>query len=209
MTNQLGHLLLSLSFGLALLQSVMSLAGAHRLDGRWITLGRRAAYLQFLALALAFAALTKAFIVSDFSLAVIAENSHSAKPLIYKIAGVWGNHEGSILLWVLILALFGAAVGWFGKSLPMTLQARVLGVQGLIGLGFLAFILATSDPFTLISPVPLDGRDLNPLLQDIGLAIHPPMLYLGYVGFSMAFAFAIAALLEGRVDAAWGRWVKP
>ena len=209
MINELGHFALALAFGLALIQALMSLVGAHRLDGRWISLGRRATYLQFLALTLAFAALTKAFIVSDFSLAVVAENSHSAKPLVYKIAGVWGNHEGSILLWVLILALFGAAVGWFGKSLPATLQARVLGVQGLIGLGFLAFILATSDPFTRMLPAPLDGRDLNPLLQDIGLAIHPPMLYLGYVGFSMAFAFAIAALLEGRVDAAWGRWVRP
>jgi cytochrome c-type biogenesis protein CcmF len=207
--NEIGHLALALGLSMALLQSVSGFIGAHRGDLRLMVVSRRAAFLQFLFLALAFAGLTRAFVVSDFSLAVVAENSHSLKPMIYKVAGVWGNHEGSILLWVLILALFGMAVAYFGKGLPATLQARVLGVQALIGLGFLAFILATSDPFLRLSPVPLDGRDLNPLLQDIGLAIHPPMLYLGYVGFSMAFAFAVAALLEGRVDAAWGRWVRP
>ena len=209
MINEFGHLALALALGLSFTQAFLSLWGAHRLNLTWMTLGRRSAILQFICLALAFAALTNAFLVSDFSLAVVAENSHSAKPLIFKFAGVWGNHEGSILLWVLILALFGCAVAFFGRGLPPTLQARVLGVQGLIGLGFLAFILATSDPYTRVFPVPLDGKDLNPLLQDIGLVIHPPMLYLGYVGFSMSFAFAIAALLEGRVDSAWGRWVRP
>ena len=209
MINELGHFALAMGLGLALIQSFFSLVGAHRLDWSWMNLGRRAALLQFLALAFSFAALVNAFVLSDFSLAVVAENSHSAKPLVYKVAGVWGNHEGSILLWVLILALFGSAVAFFGKGLPQTLQARVVGIQGLIGLGFLAFILATSDPFVRLSPAPLDGRDLNPLLQDIGLAIHPPMLYIGYVGFSVAFAFAIAALLEGRLDAAWTRWTRP
>ncbi len=209
MINEIGHFALVLALGLAIAQSLFSLWGAAKRDLTLMTIGRRAAYLQFFALALSFAALTNAFLVSDFSLAVVAENSHSAKPLLFKFAGVWGNHEGSILLWVLILALFGAAVSWFGQGLPVTLQARVIGVQGLIGLGFLAFIVGTSDPFLRVFPAPLDGRDLNPLLQDIGLAIHPPMLYLGYVGFSVAFAFAIAALLEGQVDAAWGRWVRP
>ena len=151
----------------------------------------------------------QAYVTSDFSVANVVANSHSAKPLLYKIAGVWGNHEGSMLLWALILALFGAAVALFGSNLPDALRARVLGVQALIGVGFLAFILFTSNPFERVSPAPPDGNGLNPLLQDPGLAFHPPMLYLGYVGFSVAFAFAIAALLEGRVDAAWARWVRP
>jgi len=148
-------------------------------------------------------------VTSDFSVVNVVANSHSAKPLIYKISGVWGNHEGSMLLWALILALFGAAVALFGNNLPDSLRARVLGVQALIGVGFLAFILFTSNPFERISPAPPDGNGLNPLLQDPGLAFHPPMLYLGYVGFSVTYAFAIAALLEGRVDAAWARWVRP
>jgi cytochrome c-type biogenesis protein CcmF len=153
--------------------------------------------------------LMHAYVTSDFSVANVYENSHSAKPLLYKITGVWGNHEGSMVLWVFILSLFGAAVAWFGNNLPPALRARVLAVQGMIGLGFLLFILLTSDPFTRISPAPLDGRGLNPVLQDPGLAFHPPFLYLGYVGFSVAFAFAVAALIEGRVDAAWARWVRP
>ena len=141
---------------------------------------------------------------SDFSVANVVANSHSAKPLIYKISGVWGNHEGSMLLWALILALFGAAVALFGANLPDTLRARVLAIQALIGVGFLAFLLFTSNPFERLSPAPADGNGLNPLLQDPGLAFHPPLLYLGYVGFSVTYAFAIAALLEGRVDAGLG-----
>jgi cytochrome c-type biogenesis protein CcmF len=139
----------------------------------------------------------------------VVENSHSTKPLLYKVTGVWGNHEGSMLLWVLILSLFGAAVAWFGDNLPPALRARVLAVQGMIGAGFLLFILLTSDPFKRLVPAPLDGRGMNPILQDPGLAFHPPFLYLGYVGFSVAFSFAVAALIEGRVDAAWARWVRP
>src|SRR5215471_10620742 len=169
----------------------------------------QAALGQFMFLVVAFACLTYAFVTSDFSVEVVAANSHSAKPLIYKISGVWGNHEGSMLLWALILSLFGAAVALFGNNLPDSLRARVLGVQALIGVGFLAFILFTSNPFERVSPAPPDGNGLNPLLQDPGLAFHPPMLYLGYVGFSVTYAFAIAALLEGRVDAAWARWVRP
>ena len=168
-----------------------------------------AAIAQFIAILIAFGALTHAYVTSDFSVINVAENSHSLKPLLYKISGVWGNHEGSMILWVLILALFGFAVAQFGIHLPPTLKARVLSVQASIGVAFLGFILLTSNPFLRLNPAPIDGRDLNPLLQDPGLAFHPPMLYLGYVGFSMAFSFAVAALIEGRVDPAWARWVRP
>ncbi|RME62069.1 MAG: heme lyase CcmF/NrfE family subunit, partial [Alphaproteobacteria bacterium] len=154
-------------------------------------------------------ALVHAFVTSDFSLQVVAQNSHSLKPMLYKVAGTWGHHEGSMLLWVLILALFGACVAVFGHGLPPALRARVLAVQAMVAVGFLAFILLTSNPFARLLPAPVDGNDLNPLLQDPGLAFHPPFLYLGYVGFSMAFSFAVAALIEGRVDAAWARWVRP
>jgi len=153
--------------------------------------------------------LTRAFAVSDFSLRLVTLNSHTDKPMLYKITGVWGNHEGSLLLWVLILAVFGASAAWFGQGLPDRLRARVLAVQGSVGAAFLAFLLFTSNPFTRLANPPLNGQDLNPLLQDPGLAFHPPFLYLGYVGLSMAFSFAVAALIEGRVDAAWGRWVRP
>ena len=159
--------------------------------------------------ALSFAMLTAAYVVSDFSVATVAENSHSTIPLIFKITGVWGNHEGSMLLWALILAIFGALVALFGDGLPPRLQARVLCVQGLIATAFLAFIVFTSNPFLRLDPAPAEGQDLNPVLQDIGLAIHPPLLYLGYVGFSVAFAFAVAALIEGQIDAAWARFVRP
>src|SRR5690606_33265668 len=137
------------------------------------------------------------------------ENSHSAKPMLYKVTGVWGNHEGSMILWVFILTFFGALVAMFGRNLPDTLRANVLSIQGLVGAAFLLFILATSNPFARLTPAPMEGRDLNPVLQDIGLAVHPPMLYLGYVGFSVCFSFAAAALIEGRIDAAWARWVRP
>jgi cytochrome c-type biogenesis protein CcmF len=165
--------------------------------------------VQFALVALAFGALMHAYIVSDFSLANVAQNSHTAKPMLYKIAGTWGNHEGSMLLWALILALYGAAVAAFGGNLAETLKVRVLSVQGMIGCGILAFILFTSNPFARLDPAPLDGQSLNPLLQDPGLAFHPPLLYLGYVGLSTSFSFAVAALIEGRVDAQWARWVRP
>jgi cytochrome c-type biogenesis protein CcmF len=159
--------------------------------------------------ALAFAALTVSYVRSDFSVANVWENSHSLKPLIYKITGVWGNHEGSMLLWVLILTFFGSLVAMFGANLPPALRANVLAVQGWIGAAFLLFILVTSNPFARLSPAPIEGQDLNPVLQDIGLAIHPPLLYLGYVGFSVCFSFAVAALIDGRIDASWARWVRP
>jgi len=206
---ELGHFALILALAVALVQGSLPFVGAAKGDIRLMALGRSAALTQALLIVLAFLALTQAYVTSDFSVANVVANSHSAKPLLYKISGVWGNHEGSMLLWALILALFGAAVAVFGNNLPDSLRARVLGVQALIGVGFLAFILFTSNPFERLSPAPIDGNGLNPLLQDPGLAFHPPLLYLGYVGFSVTYAFAIAALLEGRVDAAWARWVRP
>ena len=209
MIIELGHYALILALAVAIVQATVPLVGAARDDGRLMHLGRVAALTQAFLVVLAFAALTEAFVFSDFSVALVANNSHSAKPLLYKISGVWGNHEGSMLLWALILALFGAAVAVFGQNLPDTLRSRVLAIQAMIGIGFLAFILFTSNPFARLSPAPFDGNGLNPLLQDPGLAFHPPILYLGYVGFSVTYAFAIAALLEGRVDVAWARWVRP
>jgi len=206
---ELGHYALVLALVVSLLQGTLPLWGAARGDARLVAVARPAALLQLLLVALAFLALTWCYVVSDFSVANVVANSHSQKPLLYKISGVWGNHEGSLLLWVLILALFGAAVALFGRNLPAPLKARVIGVQGLIALGFLAFLVLTSNPFLRLEVPPPDGNDLNPLLQDPGLAFHPPLLYLGYVGFSLVFAFAVAALLEGRVDPAWARWVRP
>jgi cytochrome c-type biogenesis protein CcmF len=209
MIPELGHFALVLALGLALVQSTVPLYGALRNDARLEAVAGPAAVMQFLLVGLAFAALVQAYVVSDFSLANVVENSHSAKPLLYKITGVWGNHEGSMLLWVLILALYGALVAAFGSNLPERLKALVLAVQGWIAAAFLLFILATSNPFLRVSPAPFEGDDLNPVLQDIGLAIHPPLLYLGYVGCSISFAFAVAALIEGRIDAAWARWARP
>ena len=209
MIAEIGQYVLIAAFVIAAVQSVVPLWGAARGDIGLMAVGGRAAIAQAAALLIAFAALTHGFVTSDFSLAVVFQNSHSLKPMLYKVSGVWGNHEGSMLLWVLVLALFSAAVAIFGRNLPPTLKARVLAIQAMIGVAFLAFIIFTSNPFARLSPAPPDGTGLNPLLQDPGLAFHPPLLYLGYVGFSMAFSFAIAALIEGRVDAAWGRWVRP
>ncbi len=209
MIPELGHFALALAFVVAFLQMTLPMLGAARNDGRLMALAKPAAMAQLLCILVAFGALTQAFIVSDFSVAVVARNSNSAQPLIYRIAGLWGNHEGSLLLWVAILAIYGAAVAAFGDNLPPRLQARSLAVQAAIALGFLAFMLFASNPFARLDPAPPDGAELNPILQDPGLAFHPPMLYLGYVGLSMAFSFAIAALIEGRVDAAWARWVRP
>jgi cytochrome c-type biogenesis protein CcmF len=209
MIIELGHFALILALMVALVQSTLPLWGAQRGDPRLMALAAPAALIQVMLVAVSFGVLTWAFVVSDFSLAVVVANSHTDKPMLYKVSGVWGNHEGSLLLWVLILAVYGAAVALFGGNLPDRLRARVLAVQGMIGVAFLLFMLLTSNPFwRLISP-PLNGEDLNPLLQDPGLAFHPPFLYLGYVGLSMAFSFAVAALIEGRVDAAWARWVRP
>ncbi|MCU9846642.1 heme lyase CcmF/NrfE family subunit [Defluviimonas sp. WL0024] len=209
MIVELGHFTLILALMLAAVQVVIPLVGAHKDWRGWMALAGPAATAQFLCIAISFAALTWAFVTSDFSLRLVVENSHTLKPMLYKVSGVWGNHEGSMLLWVLILAGFGATAAWFGGGLPERLKARVLSVQAMIGLAFLAFILFTSNPFLRLAEPPFDGQDLNPLLQDPGLAFHPPFLYLGYVGLSMAFSFAVAALIEGRVDAAWARWVRP
>jgi cytochrome c-type biogenesis protein CcmF len=206
---ELGHFALILALAVALVQGSLPMVGAARGNVRWMALAGPAAFLQFALVATAFLALMQAYVSSDFTVLNVVRNSHSAKPMLYKVSGVWGNHEGSMVLWVLILTLFGAAVAGFGANLPPTLRTRVLGVQAWISIGFLAFLLFTSNPFERVFPPPLDGRDLNPLLQDPGLAFHPPMLYAGYVGFSIAFSFAVAALIEGRVDAAWARWVRP
>ena len=209
MIAEIGQFVLVLALIIAGVQVVVPMVGAARGDGTLMAFGSRMAVAQAVLLILAFAALTHGFVVSDFSLAVVFQNSHSLKPMLYKVSGVWGNHEGSMLMWVLILAVYGAAVAVFGRNLPPTLKARVLSVQAMIGVAFLAFIVFTSNPFLRLNPAPPDGTGLNPLLQDPGLAFHPPLLYLGYVGFSMAFSFAVAALIEGRIDAAWGRWVRP
>ena len=209
MIAELGHFALILAFVMALVQTTVPLIGAQKSNTVLMEIGKPSAIAQFFTILLAFCALTNAYITSDFSVVNVAENSHSLKPLLYKISGVWGNHEGSMVLWVLILALFGLMVAIYGKNLPPTLRARVLGIQGSIGVAFLAFIIITSNPFLRLDPAPLDGRDLNPLLQDPGLAFHPPMLYLGYVGFSITFSFAIAALIEGNIGPAWARWVRP
>tara|TARA_R110002074_G_scaffold13828_1_gene48822 strand:+ start:1711 stop:3672 length:1962 start_codon:yes stop_codon:yes gene_type:complete len=209
MITELGHFALILAFGVAVVQAVVPMIGAHRRLPGWMAVAEPAAGAQFALTALAFGALMWAFVTSDFSLRLVVANSHSAKPMLYKISGTWGNHEGSMLLWLLIVSLFGAMVAWFGGGLPPTLRARVLSVQAAIAVAFFAFILFTSNPFLRLATPPFDGRDLNPLLQDPGLAFHPPFLYLGYVGLSMTFSFAVAALIEGRIDAAWGRWVRP
>ena len=204
-----GHYALVLALGLALIQSTVPLLGARWRDVALMNVARSTALAQLLFVAASFAALVMLHVTSDFSVANVFENSHSMKPLIYKITGVWGNHEGSMLLWVSILALFGGLVAAFGNNLPLSLRAHVLAVQAWIASAFYLFILITSNPFLRIADPPIEGRDLNPVLQDIGLAVHPPMLYLGYVGFSISFSFAVAALIEGRIDAAWARWVRP
>ncbi|WP_417741168.1 heme lyase CcmF/NrfE family subunit [Salipiger sp.] len=209
MITELGHFALILAALVACVQAVVPMIGAHKRWPGWMAVAEPAATAQFLLVLISFAALTHAFVTSDFSLRLVVMNSHSAKPMLYKISGVWGNHEGSMLLWVMILSLFGALAAWFGGNLPPTLRARVLGVQAMVGVAFFAFILMTSNPFLRMAVPPFDGQDLNPLLQDPGLAFHPPFLYLGYVGLSICFSFAVAALIEGRVDAAWGRWVRP
>jgi cytochrome c-type biogenesis protein CcmF len=204
-----GHFALALALGLSLIQFVVPLWGTRTNDpvlmgvAPWASLGVLA------LIGFAFFTLIFAYAVSDFSVLNVVENSHSTKPFIYKLTGVWGNHEGSMLLWVLILAAFGGVVALARNSVPVRLRANTLAVQAAITHAFLAFILATSNPFTRLSPAPLEGRDLNPVLQDPGLAIHPPLLYIGYVGFSISFAFAIAALIDGRIDAVWARAVRP
>jgi len=209
MLAELGQVALLLALLVAALQALMPLLGAQRGIGPLMALARPAAYLQLSLVALAFAILTRGFVAQDFSLRYVAENSNSLLPMVYRYTAVWGAHEGSLLLWALILALWTAAVARFSRSLPLPVVARVLGVMGVVAVGFLAFLIFTSNPFERLLPAAAEGRDLNPLLQDPGMIIHPPMLYLGYVGFAVPFAFAIAALLEGRIDAQWLRWTRP
>jgi len=206
---ELGHYALMLALGLALIQGTMPIVGGRTDDPALMSIAAPAAVAQFAFVALAFGALAICYVTSDFSVLNVYENSNSAMPLLYRLTSVWGNHEGSMMLWVFILALFGALVATFGTNLPVKLKANALAVQAWIAAAFQLFILTTSNPFARIADAPFEGRDLNPVLQDPGLAFHPPLLYLGYVGFSISFSFAIAALLEGRIDAAWARWVRP
>jgi cytochrome c-type biogenesis protein CcmF len=209
MIAEVGHYALVLALALALIQSIVPLIGARIRDGALMSVAIPTALAQFGFVALSFAMLVSCYVGSDFSVRNVFENSHSAMPLIYKFTSTWGNHEGSMLLWVLILSLFGALVAAFATNVPPSLKATVLSVQAWIAATFYLFILATSNPFLRLDPAPFEGRDLNPILQDLGLAIHPPLLYLGYVGFSISFSFAVAALIEGRIDAAWARRVRP
>ncbi|MBK5931334.1 heme lyase CcmF/NrfE family subunit [Halochromatium salexigens] len=209
MIPELGHLALILALLLAIAQAGFPLAGSLTGNRPWMTMARPLAYGQLAFVAIAFAALVQAFLASDFSVLYVAQNSNSLLPDIYKISAVWGGHEGSLLLWALMMAGWGAAVAAFSRNLPLPVVARVIAVMGMVAIGFLLFMLLTSNPFERLFPVPPEGRDLNPLLQDFGLAIHPPMLYMGYVGFSVAFAFALAALIGGKLDAAWARWSRP
>ena len=211
MTGELGQLALCLALALSLVQAVCGFWGASRVDNRLMAMGRGAALGSFVFIALAFFTLMFAYVTSDFSVMAVAENSHTAKPLLYKITGVWGNHEGSMVLWMLILGIYSAAIAMTQPSEgeAATLPSRALGVQALIALAFLVFILLTSNPFLRLYPPPFEGNGLNPLLQDPGLAFHPPFLYLGYVGLSAAFSFAAAALIDKRNDAAWVRAARP
>ncbi|HRP98116.1 MAG TPA: cytochrome c biogenesis protein CcsA, partial [Rhodocyclaceae bacterium] len=209
MIGEIGHFALILALVLALVQAVVPLVGAWRNRLSLMVVGRSAAQAQLLFLFVAYACLTWVFVNSDFSVRLAASHSHSATPLIYKITGVWGNHEGSLLLWAMMLSVWTVAVTVFSRNLPEAFMARVLGVLGAVSAGFVSFTLFTSNPFERLLPAVAEGRDLNPLLQDPGMIIHPPLLYMGYVGFSVAFAFAIAALLTGRMDAAWARWSRP
>ncbi|VAW02083.1 Cytochrome c heme lyase subunit CcmF [hydrothermal vent metagenome] len=209
MSAEIGHFALILALVLAVIQSTIPLFGVRKGNLRLMRLADLMAIGQMSFVVLSFLALTYAFIVSDFSVELVARNSHSLKPFLYKITGVWANHEGSMLLWVLILSIYGAMVPLFGGALPARLKTLAISVQGMIGVGFLGFILFTSNPFLRLANPPMDGNGLNPLLQDPGLAFHPPFLYLGYVGFSMAFSFSVAALIEGKVDVLWARWLRP
>ncbi|MEX0607615.1 MAG: cytochrome c biogenesis protein CcsA, partial [Halofilum sp. (in: g-proteobacteria)] len=209
MNPEIGNLALAVALALALFQSVVPLVGAAQGRAPWMAAARPAALAQFGFVALAFIALSIAFYTSDFSVAYVADNSNRALPWYYRLTAVWGGHEGSMLLWSLVLAGWTLAVALCSRSLPLVLVARVIAVLGLISTGFLLFMLLTSNPFARLDPAPMDGADLNPLLQDIGMIIHPPMLYMGYVGMAVAFGFAIAALLGGRLDAGWARWARP
>jgi len=209
MIPEIGQFSLAIALGFALVQSVLPILGAARGNALWMRSAHATSLAQVTFTLIAFAALMRSFVVSDFTVLNVVENSNSLKPMLFKIAGTWASHEGSLLLWVLILTIFGAAVSLFGTNISEGLRARTLSVQAWISVGFFSFMIFTSNPFERVFPPPPDGNDLNPLLQDFGLALHPPLLYIGYVGFSIVFSFAVAALIEGRVDAAWARWVRP
>jgi cytochrome c-type biogenesis protein CcmF len=209
MLAEIGHFALILTLLVAIAQAVLPMLGAIRGDAALMAFGRSAAALQALLIAISFGCLMTLFGQADFSVKLVANHSALSQPLPYRLAATWGNHEGSMLLWVLVLSIYGAGIAKFGDNLRVTLQARILSVQAMISVAFLAFALFTSNPFERLFPVPLDGAELNPLLQDPGLVFHPPLLYLGYVGFSVTFSFAVAALLEGRADPAWARWMRP
>ena len=209
MAPELGNFAIILTLCIALVQSTLPLIGATRGNAAWMAVARPAAQGQFLFIAFAFGCLTYAFVTNDFSVTYVAQHSNSRLPLEYRVAGVWGGHEGSLLLWTLMLGVWMFAVSIFSRTLPEEMVARVLGVMGLVSVGFLVFMLFASNPFDRLLPAAADGRDLNPLLQDPGMVFHPPILYMGYVGFSVAFAFAMAALIDGRLDAAWARWSRP
>ena len=209
MLPELGHFALIIALCVALVQGILPLIGAHQQRAKWIAVARPAAIAQAMLISLAFGCLTAAFVQNDFSVLYVAQHSNSLLPLPYRVAAVWGGHEGSLLLWLLMLVLWALAVALFSRQLPDAMVARVLAVLGLVGAGFLLFILVTSNPFERLFPGAEEGRDLNPLLQDPGLIIHPPMLYMGYVGFSVAYAFAVTALISGQLDAAWARWSRP
>jgi cytochrome c-type biogenesis protein CcmF len=209
MIAEVGHFALILALCLALIQSFVPIIGAQTRNASWVAVAKPAALGQTLFVIISFACLVWVMVLNDFSVSYVAKQSNTELPIIYRISAVWGGHEGSLLLWALLLASWTAAVALFSKTMPKVMQARVLAIMGFVSIGFLLFLLLTSNPFTRMFPAPLEGRSLNPLLQDVGLIIHPPMLYMGYVGFSVAFAFAIAALLGGRMDAAWARWSRP
>ena len=209
MIPELGHMALIIALAIAFVQGILPLYGAYKNNFALIAIAKPAALTQALFLMFSFLCLIYIFVTDDFSVLYAASNSNTHLPTMFKVSAVWGAHEGSLLLWAMTLSIWGAAVAWFSKSIPAIMRARVLGVMALIGVGFMLFMLLTSNPFTRLEVAPLEGRDLNPLLQDFGLISHPPMLYMGYVGFSVAFAFAIAAMLGGKLDAAWARWSRP
>lgn len=209
MFPELGQFCLVLALCVAVAQTFFTLVGAHRGNAAWMAVAMPSAAGQFVFIALSFGLLTYAFVVNDFSVLIVASHSNSELPLLYRVAAVWGGHEGSLLLWMLLLSGWTLAVVVSGRHLPRDIYARIIGVMGFISAGLMLYILAASNPFLRLSPAPFDGNDLNPLLQDPAMALHPPLLYAGYVGFSVAFAFAVAAMLAGHIDQAWARWARP
>lgn len=209
MIPEIGHFALILALSVAVVQGIFPLVGSLVGKNNWVSIAKPASFAQMLFLSLSFACLLYSFLTNDFSVKYVANNSNSQMPTLFRVSALWGAHEGSLLLWALVLGGWGAAVGFFSKGIPPIMLARVLSIMGLIGVGFMLFMLLTSNPFERLLQIPLEGRQLNPLLQDIGLAIHPPMLYMGYVGLSVAFSFAMAAMIDGKLDAAWVRWARP